>query len=52
MDGLQGVGAEGEMEMTRFGLMVMKDRNVHIQKDPVLVHRISVVDKLSLAFFA
>lgn len=34
MDGLQGVGTEGE-EMTHFGLMVMKDRNVCIQNDAV-----------------
>jgi hypothetical protein len=35
MDGLLGVGTEGEKEMTRFGLMVMKDRNVRIQNDPI-----------------
>jgi hypothetical protein len=35
MDGLQGVGTEGEKEMTHFGLMAKKDGNVRIQNDAV-----------------
>jgi len=29
---LLGVGTEGEKEMTHFGLMVLKDRNVRVQR--------------------
>jgi len=52
MDRLLEVGTEGEKEMTHFGLLVMKDRNVRIQNDTLRVHRISIVDQLTLAIFA